>query len=79
MYLKRGAEPYTEWSGRMPVNGHTYIRWWCHSTTGKAWNAIGDHQGLVEELRTDAVGCTSDGCHGPAHPFSKVGKREATR
>ena len=46
----------------------------CHSTTGPAWNNIGDHAGLVEELRADRTGCTSDGCHGPVHPFSKVGR-----
>ena len=46
----------------------------CHSTTGAAWNKVGDHQGLVEEMRKDTVSCTSEGCHGPAHPFSKVNR-----
>jgi cytochrome c-type protein NapC len=46
----------------------------CHSMRGPAWQQVGDHAGLVDELRADAVGCASDGCHGPAHPFSKVGR-----
>jgi cytochrome c-type protein NapC len=46
----------------------------CHSTTGLSWNKVGDHAGLLDELRRDRVGCTSDGCHGPVHPFSKVGR-----
>lgn len=56
MYLKRGAEPYTEWSGRMPVNGHTYIRWWCHSTTGN-WADIGTWRIRSGEI---GIGCTGD-------------------
>jgi nitrate/TMAO reductase-like tetraheme cytochrome c subunit len=46
----------------------------CHSTTGPAWNLVGDHAGLLQEIREDRIGCTSDGCHGPVHAFSKVGR-----
>jgi cytochrome c-type protein NapC len=49
----------------------------CHSTTGPAWNQVGDHAGLATEIRADRIGCTSDGCHGPVHPFSKVGREPA--
>ncbi|AEV85659.1 hypothetical protein ACWT_4637 [Actinoplanes sp. SE50] len=34
IYLKRSGEAFTPWSPPMPVAGHTFIRWWCHSTTG---------------------------------------------
>lgn len=47
----------------------------CHSTKNPAWNKTPDHAGLIDELRVDKVSCTSDGCHGPVHPFSKVGRR----
>jgi cytochrome c-type protein NapC len=43
----------------------------CHSTTGKIWTGIADHNGLLEDLRTDGTSCASAGCHGYAHPFSK--------
>ena len=32
--LKRGANQQTTWSEMMPVHGHDYFRWWCHSTDG---------------------------------------------
>lgn len=32
--LMQGADGRTPWSDALPVAGHTYIRWWCHSTTG---------------------------------------------
>ena len=32
--LKRAGSGYTPWSPLMPANGDTWIRWWCHSTTG---------------------------------------------
>jgi cytochrome c-type protein NapC len=56
----------------------------CHSTKGQSWQEVGDHASMVEELRDGRVGCASEGCHGPAHPFSKVyqareeGAEEAT-
>ncbi len=49
----------------------------CHSTEVPGWQQIGDHAGLVDELRDSAVSCVGGGCHGPAHPFSKVGREEA--
>lgn len=46
----------------------------CHSTEGTSWNAIKDHASLVDRVRAGTVSCISDGCHGPAHPFSKPTK-----
>jgi nitrate/TMAO reductase-like tetraheme cytochrome c subunit len=43
----------------------------CHSTKGASWLALPDHSQLVDEVRSGEVGCFGDGCHGPAHPFSK--------
>ncbi len=43
----------------------------CHSTSGRIWNGVPDHQGLLEDLRTGQTSCASAGCHGYAHPFSK--------
>jgi cytochrome c-type protein NapC len=43
----------------------------CHSTIGPSWNAVKDHVSLVDRVRAGTVSCASEGCHGPAHPFSK--------
>lgn len=43
----------------------------CHSSQTTNWNAVQEHAALLEELRDNKVSCASDGCHGPAHPFSK--------
>ncbi len=43
----------------------------CHSSAAPRWSKVPDHDGLVDELRSDAVSCVGSGCHGPAHPFSK--------
>jgi len=47
----------------------------CHSTLTSGFLDEPDHAGMVDELRRGDVGCASDGCHGPAHPFSKEAKR----
>lgn len=47
----------------------------CHSTKNPIWSQVDDHAGLLEEVRADRVACTSAGCHGPVHPFSKVGRK----
>lgn len=43
----------------------------CHSTLGQLWLETGDHASLLPRLRSGEVSCASEGCHGPAHPFSK--------
>lgn len=57
---------------KKPFKSTTCMR--CHTTSAPGWSAVGDHAGLLEELRSGKVGCVGDGCHGPAHPFSKVGR-----
>ena len=44
---------------------------YCHSTKLPSFAEVDDHVGLLEQVRTGDVSCTSAGCHGPAHPFSK--------
>ncbi|MBP6632983.1 MAG: NapC/NirT family cytochrome c [Kofleriaceae bacterium] len=46
----------------------------CHSTTAPGWVEIADHASLRDELTGDEVSCVGAGCHGPAHPWSKVGR-----
>jgi nitrate/TMAO reductase-like tetraheme cytochrome c subunit len=57
---------------KRPFQSSTCIR--CHTTSAPGWSAVGDHAALLQELRTGKVGCVGEGCHGPAHPFSKVGR-----
>jgi cytochrome c-type protein NapC len=44
----------------------------CHSTEGPTWNNVREHASLLERVRDGSVSCASAGCHGPAHPFSKI-------
>jgi nitrate/TMAO reductase-like tetraheme cytochrome c subunit len=48
----------------------------CHSTEARHWLTISDHASNLPRLRSGEVSCASEGCHGPAHPFSKP-KRHA--
>lgn len=57
---------------KRPFRSTTCMR--CHTTSAPGWSAVGDHAGLLDELRSGKVGCVGEGCHGPAHPFSKVGR-----
>ncbi len=54
---------------RRPFQNATCMQ--CHSTENPGWNAVKDHAALVDRVRTGEVSCASEGCHGPAHPFSK--------
>lgn len=49
----------------------------CHSTTGEIWQALPDHSGSQDMLRSGELSCMSAGCHGPAHKFSKEAKARA--
>ncbi len=49
----------------------------CHSTDAADWSQIGEHVAALEEIRSGQVSCASEGCHGPAHPFSKAAKKKA--
>ncbi|MBX3157702.1 MAG: NapC/NirT family cytochrome c [Deltaproteobacteria bacterium] len=59
---------------RKPFPNSTCIR--CHSTYAPGWTKIGDHASAIETLRDGRVSCASEGCHGPAHPFSKAARRQ---
>lgn len=48
----------------------------CHSTATKRWNSVRDHKSAGSEVRTGQVSCVSYGCHGPAHPESKLARGE---
>ena len=48
----------------------------CHSTTTAGFARVRDHKSALGALRAGEIGCASKGCHGPAHPFSKIAKGE---
>jgi nitrate/TMAO reductase-like tetraheme cytochrome c subunit len=43
----------------------------CHSTEVSSWLNVADHRSSLEPVRAGKLSCVSEGCHGPAHPFSK--------
>lgn len=47
----------------------------CHSTENPGWTAVKEHASLIDDVRSEKVSCASEGCHGPAHPFSKPQKQ----
>src|SRR4051812_30251415 len=49
----------------------------CHSTQNPGYLKVGDHVSTLDRLRAGTVSCASEGCHGPAHLFSKAAKRAA--
>jgi len=56
------ASGYTPWSNWLPVNGHVWVRWFCHSTTGNffdpgTWSV--DKVGVITKCSCD-IG--SPGC-----------------
>jgi cytochrome c-type protein NapC len=57
---------------RKPFQNSTCMH--CHSTENPGWNAVKEHASLAERVRGGEVSCASEGCHGPAHPFSKPSK-----
>lgn len=44
----------------------------CHSTSIPGFVEQEDHRGAIEDIRSGEISCMGEGCHGPAHPFSKV-------
>lgn len=46
----------------------------CHSTTAPRWNALPDHASALADVRSGKISCASAGCHGYAHPGTKLGK-----
>ncbi|MEO7732380.1 MAG: NapC/NirT family cytochrome c [Kofleriaceae bacterium] len=55
---------------RQPFQNATCMH--CHSTEGPSWNAIKEHASVLDRVRAGTLSCASAGCHGPAHPFSKL-------
>jgi cytochrome c-type protein NapC len=49
----------------------------CHTGTLAHWSQVPDHVSLEKELSTNRVSCTSGGCHGYAHPFTKPDSERA--
>ena len=43
----------------------------CHSMQAQDWMERSDHRQLLDDLKSSKVSCLGNGCHGPAHPFSK--------
>ena len=60
---------------RRPYPNATCIH--CHSTQNPGWTKVGDHVSAADRLRAGTLSCASEGCHGPAHPFSKEAKQRA--
>lgn len=46
----------------------------CHTTTAPRWSALADHAASLDAVRAGTLSCASPGCHGHAHPMTKVGK-----
>lgn len=46
----------------------------CHTTTAPRWLSIGDHASSLAGVRSGVIACASPGCHGYAHPITKLGK-----
>jgi len=47
----------------------------CHSTRIDGWDEVAEHASGAELIRSGELSCMGQGCHGPAHPFSKVAGR----
>jgi hypothetical protein len=60
LYLARNASGETGWSPTMRVNGHVFIRWYCHSTTGN-WLDPGTWRINSLEVGTNCVGDWDNG------------------
>ncbi|HEU4727792.1 MAG TPA: NapC/NirT family cytochrome c [Kofleriaceae bacterium] len=64
------AEARTAIHIRRPFQNATCMQ--CHSTENPGWNEVKDHASTLDRVRSGAVSCASEGCHGPAHPFTKT-------
>jgi len=43
----------------------------CHTTTSPLWNKVPDHASARDQVVAEKIGCSSNGCHGFAHPITK--------
>lgn len=46
----------------------------CHTATAPRWLAIPDHASSLDGVKAGRTSCASSGCHGFAHPVTKLGK-----
>jgi nitrate/TMAO reductase-like tetraheme cytochrome c subunit len=46
----------------------------CHTTTAPDWLAVPDHASSLESVKSGKLSCASVGCHGFAHPMTKLGR-----
>jgi len=46
----------------------------CHTTTAPHWLAVPDHASALDAVKSGEMSCASAGCHGFAHPMTKLGK-----
>jgi cytochrome c-type protein NapC len=46
----------------------------CHTTTAPRWLSLPDHASSLAAVREGKLSCASQGCHGFAHPTTKLGK-----
>jgi cytochrome c-type protein NapC len=46
----------------------------CHTTTAPRWSSVPDHASSLAAVREGKMSCASAGCHGFAHPSTKLGK-----
>jgi nitrate/TMAO reductase-like tetraheme cytochrome c subunit len=46
----------------------------CHTTTAPGWSSVPDHASSLAGVREGTLSCASAGCHGFAHPITKVGR-----
>ena len=44
------------------------------ATTAPGWVGVPDHASALVELRAGTIACASGGCHGYAHPMTKLGR-----
>jgi len=46
----------------------------CHTTEAPRWSSVPDHASALAAVRSGTLACASAGCHGYAHPITKLGK-----
>jgi len=46
----------------------------CHTMTTPGWNKVPAHAAALPNVRSGELACASGGCHGFAHPGTKLGK-----
>lgn len=55
-----------------PISNQTCAT--CHTMQAPAWAKVPDHASALSKVKDGTMACTSPGCHGFAHPGTKLGK-----